>query len=514
MKKLLILSVLILCLVMMITSCKDNVNSENTQGTENGNPTPVTDNVESNLNMLVSTINKYETMEKLIPAGDIDVDMNQIAKELSKISMQGSANLSAEDMWGKESINCSFAIKDNTFYTQTEYEYPDDKYSSGIKGKLFDSMDLIFTGWSEDDYNGFQLDVEGSRVINFELVYAIYMDCLEESLKDGIGELSINPADIRLPKITAENITYSEGKYIINKSFISDAIVMTIDAMIDSAKNNGIAIESEDEYDEMKEDIKTLFDSIDLEIYYLIELESIKGYGMSMYAEAEDIEKALDIDAKELGMNYIKASYETSDKGKKLYIEYEDYQSKYANKISVSEEYIFSDEAVCGFNIVYDVDMRQDKFMTEDDYFYEIYREKRVTITKQSGNITLDISKLGKENATVIKVESSSLSDVNSDVRYKDYGSSMESYTERSISEDTTSFEIKAMGKNELSINMTQNTSYKMYDDVSNNLQSYEDSFKIVGTVNYTTENVYIPEVPKRVDEYLEYLINEAIAWN
>ena len=90
----------------------------------------------------------------------------------------------------------------------------------------------------------------------------------------------------------------------------------------------------------------------------------------------------------------------------------------------------------------------------------------------------------------------------------------MVTYTERSISEDTTSFEIKAMGKNELSINMSQNTSYKMYDDVSNNLQSYEDSFKIVGTVNYTTENVYIPEVPKRVDEYLEYLINEAIAWN
>lgn len=512
MKKLLILSALILCLVMMITSCKDSVNSENTQGTENENTAPVTDNVEANLNMLASSINKYETMDQLIPTKNTNVDMVRIADELSKISIQGSASLTSEDIYGKSSVNYDFAIKDNNFYMYTEY--PDDKYSSGIKGKLFDSMDLIFTGWSEDEYNGFQLDVDGSRVINFELAYAIYMDKLEESLKDGMGELPINIADVKLPRITAENITYNDGKYIINKSFIADAVAMTIDAMIDSAKNSGIAIESEDEYQEMKEDIKILFDSIDLEIYYLIELESIKGYGMTIYAEAEDIEKALDIDAKELGMNYIKASYETSDKGEKVYVEYEDHSSKYVNKINVNEEYILSGEKICGFNLTYDVDMKEETLLTEDDYFYEIYREKRSTVTKLSGNITLDISKLGTENATVIKVESSSYSDVNSDVRYKDYGSSMEAYTEHSITEDTASFEIKSIGENKLSVNMSQKTTYKMFYDGSDKPQSYNDNFKVKGTITYTTENVYIPEVPQRVDEYLDYLINEAIAWN
>ena len=528
MKKLLILFLLVLCFALIFVACKDENKEATTDvasnesesvedATENTNQGPTTDNVEANKNMLVATFSEYKTLDELIPTGGVEADINldAIAKDLKTISMQGSAKLSAEDTWGKESMNYSFAIKDNTFYAQTEYEYPDEKFVSGKKAKLFDSLDLFFVGWTEDSYDGFQLDVEGSGAINIDLAYEMYMNQLEEYLSDSTDDLPINFADVKLPTITAEDITYKDGKYIINKSFICESIVFTIDAMIDSAMNSDEYTGSADEYDDMKAQIKEFFNSTEFEVYYLVELESINGFGMSVYAKAEDIEKTFDISSDELGIDYIKASYEASNKGTKLYIEYKDNTSEYVNKFDINMEYISEEEnVICGFNLSYSLDMKEISLANGDEYYYEYYREKITTIKTQSASITLDFSKLGAENASVLKLKSESYSDMSSEVRYKEYGSSgFESYSMRHINSDKTSLDVISETENKLGIEKTSMTNYKIYNDGETTPSTYDDTSKIVGTVNYTTENVQIPTVNEKVDEYMDYIINDAIVW-
>ena len=62
-------------------------------------------------------------------------------------------------------------------------------------------------------------------------------------------------------------------------------------------------------------------------------------------------------------------------------------------------------------------------------------------ITKQSASITLDMSKMGVENATVLKCESKSDSDVTSEIKSKEYGMPVHSYKSRNISKDTVSLD-------------------------------------------------------------------------
>ena len=479
MKKFLVLISLILCVSMLFTAC----NKKTDDVVEDQGPV---DSVEANIAMLVKTLNACENVDSLVNTATTTVDYEDIVAALKKVSAQGSASINVvEDGEDEGSVSMDFAMKDNTLNATVENV---DGESVGIYGSISEAYELAMATWEKDgdfeDIDAFAFDIKS--------VMDEVMAMAEESMGDDTT-LPFDISEIKLPTFTADAIKYEDGKYILGKSFLYDAIMVTVDSVIDAAENEGNVLPEgfDEQYDAIKEMADGVVEAIDLEIYFLIKCEVIEGIGMSCNVNMDDVAEACG-EENHSGMEYIKGSVELSAKGELLDIEYK--EDGNVNKISAKIDWIYNGEAICGFDAKYDIDMTTGYESSYNEEYYSS-ESKSTTIMKQSVTAKLDLSAFDKADATVFESRISVNEEYSREYKYSNqYGENRNEKSHR-IGETTIEVSLKTTEANKA--NLVINGVNK-YDNTSNygegeEKDKGESTIEITGTISFTTKDVTVP---------------------
>lgn len=480
MKKLLVFISLILCFSMLFTACASKTQDEELSQVE--------DNVEANIDSIVGQLNKYDTLDDLLNMTTTEIDVKDLAEEFKKISAQGSVDLIATTD-GEEvgSLEGSFAISNNKLHGEATV----DGYTAGIDAEITNALEVVFAAWSEDG-------VEGAAAFNLNDFIDTYMEMASESVN--AEEMPFELSEIKLPEFKEDDIKYEDGKYILDKNFLYNAIVATADSIIDAAKNNGEEIpeDFDEEYEEIKAVAKNVVDAVDFEIYFLVTSEVFQGMGVSANLVMENLYDALGDYADEdmLEVEYIKLAAEVSVKGEKFDFEYKEAEDDHVNKINAEVKYIFDGKALCGLEANANVDVKSSSGYDSDDYSYNSTSNSKMTL-----KAVLDLSQFDKANATVLDFSMSATSDYTSNDKYSD-GTT---YSDSNKSETTATATIKTTEANKADVNFTATQSS---DRVSNdNKDSYESTIGLSGKMEYSDKNVTVPapdaDVKDAMDEAL-----------
>ena len=472
MKKLLVLISLILCFSMLFTAC-----ASKTQDEELGQ---VEDNVEANVDMLVDWLNRCETVDQILNTTTETVDYEQLIAELKKVSAQGSVTMSAtENGEDQGTIGASIAIKDNTFSATAE-NVDDEKV--GAYGSISEDLKLSFAVWEKDeDYS----DAE-AIVIDIKSVMDEVMAMAEEGMSE---EMPIDLSDIKLPKFTKESIKYEDGKYVLDKNFLYDAIMVTVDSFIDSAKNEGLITDDYDEtIDEIKDMAKDVVDAVDFKLYYLITGEQFEGIGVTANVKMADLADAIGEEV--VDYEYIKVAFEATNTSTKGSVEYKDNETNYVNKISYNVKFLFDGKNVCGLDATYDIDVKSYyNYESNSDYYYD--KSESTDITKQSVKVKFDLSKFDEANATVLDATISVFNDHDYISEYKYGNEPAQNNSYHRISETTIKASLKTTEANKADLVVEYANDYTRTDE--DGTEKDTDTMKITGTVEFTTKDVTVP---------------------
>ncbi len=482
MKKLLVLISLILCVSMLFAACAKDGGQENVQPEEN---------VEANIDKVITELNKGETLEDILGTVKTTVDYEQLVAELKKVSAKGAIDLTAtEDGEDVGTVTGSFAIKDNVLHAEAN----NGEETVGIDASISDAYKLVMATWGYED--GEDLDVFEALAFDIAAIYDEMMAQVEEGMEE---EMPIDLSEIKLPEFTEEHLKYEDGKYILDKQFLYDSIVATAEAIIDAAKEEGVITEDMDidtQIADIKEKAQKVVDVVDLEIYFVVKSEVIEGMGVSVNVKSADLAKALEADAEDMGFDYIKANVEATLTGSKASLEYKELEDSHINKMSYDVKFLFDGEAICGVDMKYDIDTKttsHSEHKSDDEYGYWSKYE-HTSITKQSATLKFDLSKFDDANATVldasIKVDSE-----NSSVN--EHGSNYDE-TVKNESSSTNDMEItmtvKTTEANKADIAMSGNSHYT-YTTTDEDYED-EDTSSTVGlhgTIEFTTKDVTVP---------------------
>lgn len=472
MKKLLVLISLILCLSMLFVACGNKDGEENLQPEEN---------IEKNVDKVVSELNKCETLDDLLKLTTTSVDYKELVAELKKISAEGSADLTAtEDGEEAGAFEGSFAIKNNVLHAEGTV----DGYTVGIDGSISDAYELVFAAWEKEDG---VVNIEEALGFDIAAIMDEAMSMTDVSSMMG-SEVTLDLSEIKLPVFTAEHITYEDGKYVLDKNFLYESVVATADALIDAAKDEGIITEEMDidaQVTEIKDQAKKIVDNIDLKIYYLVSQEEITGIGVIVNIDVAKLAAALEVSEEEMGdVTSIKASAEMSATGVSFNMEYND---GYANKISADVKYIFDGEELCGVDAKYDMDMKTSYSNSYGDVDY-YYSSENTSIMKQSIALKLDLSAFDKADATVLDLNVS----VSEDYTYK-CESSVEEENSDSHSVDTMTITASIKTTEANKANVTLNGVQKSEGTRNGEIDNSESTIGINGTITFKTNDVTVP---------------------
>lgn len=482
MKKLLVLISLILCVSMLFAACGKK-NDENVQPEEN---------VEANIDKIISELNKADSLQDVFGTVKANVDYEQLVAELKKVSAKGAIDLTAtEDGEDVGTVTGSFAIKDNVLHAEAN----NGEETVGIDASISDAYKLVFAAWIDEEV---ELDIGEVMAFDIAAIYEELMAQVETGMEE---EMPIDLSEIKLPEFTEEHIKYEDGKYILDKQFLYDSIVTTAEAIIDAAKDEGLITEDMDidsQIADIKEKAQKVVDVVELDIYYVVKSEVIEGMGVSVNVKSADLAKALEADAEDMGFDYIKASIEATMTGSKASLEYKELEDSHINKMSYDVKFLFDGEAICGVDMKYDIDMKttsnyESGSPADDEYGYWSKNE-HTSITKQSVALKFDLSKFDDANATVLDA-SIKVSSENSSIN--EHGSNHEA-TVKNESSSTNDLEItmsvKTTEANKADVVMNGNShyTYTSTDDYNED----EDSSSTVGlhgTIEFTTKDVTVP---------------------
>ena len=505
MKKLLIFISIILCLSMLFVSCTD----KNQDDEEEEYAQPV-DNVEDNVNMLIKELNKAETLQDLVNSSKTVVDGKEVVSQLKKISAAGKMSLTGY-MDGKKdgTFDGEFAVKKNNFYLS----YTEDGTDTyGINAKINEAMNFVFAAWSKD---GDKIEIDGATAVDLEAYFEAYNLELENYFNIDTNDIPVDLNEIKLPVFTKDNIVYEDGKYVIDKDFLYDAVIVTIDAAIDSAKNNGEELpdDFDDQYDEIKKIAKDVFEVIDFKLYYFIEFETINGYGVYCNLDIEKVADVLDTSVEELGgVDYMKGTFEISTKHQ--LVDFEMKMGKDINKIEYKVDHIFDGKNLCGYDMNYNLSINShssdsSKNESYDGYSYEYYENDMETVTKQSIRIKLDLSAFEKANADVIVADVSLYEKNESYYEYGNEGGVVDVQEGTSVEETTIEFSVKTTEPNKADVNI-EGTS-KINSENNGIKENSSSTIRVEGTVEFTTDNVTVPGVDKTVEDAMNEALKDPI---
>lgn len=507
MKKLLVFISLILCITMLFVSCadKDIVDDEE----EYAQPV---DNVEDNVNMLVEELNKAETLQELIDNSQTTIDGKELVAELNKLSASGKTTLTMyTDGYKNGTVEGEFAIKKNNLYASATNV---DGEQVGINAKINDAMNLAFAVWNKD---GDDIEIAESEAIDLEEFFEACNVEIGNSLSINTNDIPVDLSEIKLPEFTKDNIVYKDGKYFIDNNFLYDAIIVTVDAIIDSAKNNGE--EFPEDFDELYEafldQARDVVDIIDFELYYFIELKTIQGFGMSFDFDVEKVAEVLDVDKDEFdGAEYMKLAIEVSTKHQIIDLELKSEQDG-LEKLEYKIDYIYDGKEICGYDLQYNLiskSISSDGSRNEygDGYSYEYYTNDTVTTMEQSIYTKIDLSAFEKSNADVVKSSLSLYEKTESYYEYGNEGGAVD--VQESQTEQTTAMEmsIKTTEPNKADVDMTVEVKT---DSVYNGQKEKNSSTAhIEGTMEFTTNNVKVPEAHSDVKDAMNEALKDPIS--
>ena len=493
MKKLLVLISLILCVSMLFVACaKDDV--ENSQ--------PDEQNVEANIDKVITELNKAESLDDIFNTVKTTVDYEQLVAELKKVSAKGALDITATEN-GEEvgAVTGSFAIKDNVLHAEAN----NGEETVGIDGFISDAYKLAFAAWYNEDG---ELDVDEAMAFDIKAIY----DEMMEQVNTGIEEqLPIDLSEIKLPEFTEENLTYEDGKYILDKQFLYDSIVATAEAFIDAAKEEGLITEDMDidtQVAEIKDQAQKVVNAIDLKIYFLVNNEVIEGMGVSVNVKSADLATALELEADEIGFDYVNASAEVTLTGSKASLEYKELDDSYVNKMSYDVEFLFDEGVVCGVDAKYDIDVKShSKHESDYDDGDSGYWDKSeyTDIIKQSMTVKFDLSKFDEANATVLDIKA----DIYEEYEYTyEYGSNYEEAQKNeryTLDETSFTLTVKTTEANKADVVMSGTTHYvRTTNNENEEDRDTTDSIGIQGTVEFTTTDVTVPAPEADVQDAMD----------
>lgn len=511
MKKFIIALALILCVSVLFVACEKKDNYDDEEETTKG------DNVEDNVAMLVDELNKFETLEEALGESfsytQTEINFEEFVSELGKISGQGSTEIKVlVDGKNQGSISGEIAIKDKNLYataTNVGTMY-------GVSANINDSMQLIVGTWYNEKKSGNGVEALDAYAFDLESIFEEYQEQLDEYYDDyynaTFNDIPIDLSEIKLPTITADDITYEDGKYVINKDFIYDAIIFTADSIIDAMKNSGeeLSDDFDDEYEELKDQLKDAFDVMHIEMYYNVMKEKITGYGFMLELHADEIAEKFEIEDYENGD--IKLAYEATQNNFNFKFEYTD-ETDFVNFFGFDAKYITEGKKVCGIEAEFDMSVKQlneDETKTEKYYGYSYDIENTETISSMNLKMMIDLSKFEKANSDVIDISMTVENDVSSytetgmvaitgDEETKTVFSKSNVQTNTNVSVD---FSMKTTDPNKADIDFDMTT--KVTQNSNGNKQSDSSKISIEGKLELSNSNVQVPEAPESVKKKME----------
>lgn len=480
---------IILCLSMLFVACTTNENED-----QNEQPT---DNPSANIDKIVSELNKGETADELYKNVMDEVDyrkiINDVAAELKKVSASGKAQISVTEDDTTIAVNADLAIKNNTAYANVTA----NNETLGLYAELSDKLLFSAACWDKDeeaDYDAAAFDLDKM------------IDELEDMIKSATSEeapVSIDLTKIPLVQITADDIKYEDGKYVVSKEYIIKLAESAADGVIDSIKNSGEANalpeNFEEQYNEIKAQIKNLINAMELKLYYLAKNEVIEGMGIELGVKGSDIVTAFEMEENMLGFDNIKVSAEFNINGAmKASMEYKETDSDFVNKISYEFAPIMDGKNICGLILKCDANI-------------QITSEHYSNITNIDLDVVVDLSKIDEANATVADIKATTSSEMKGEyyhTKYDENGNPIgeeldESYT--SVDNGSFTLSLKTTEANKLDLNMNFKEESKRTSSIPENSREDNEEITVTGTIEIKTgDDVTIPEIDAEAKTELE----------
>lgn len=522
----LIFMCILICLSLVLTSCLGNEDQQREpEDTSNGNEIQKDNDPDKNLEKLISELNKGETFADMLKMMENIYDETDYAgaiKELGKLSGKLDGSLSVKQN-GEDNgtMSGNAVIKDNNFHFEADVEGE----CAGIDAKITDSLVAAAVVWSKADG---KVNVDTATAIDLEKLISASTDNALDSITSTIGS-DMNPEDLKLPKLKAENFTYKDGKFVLSSEFFISMLDTTMESVIDAMKNNGNEITSdvEEQVNEIMDLVKKVISSVDFEIYYVVNYEVVETMGIKLNANGDKVAQAIGAET-EAPFGYIKLELEYGIKREYVNIEYKANDDDHVNKIMCDLNLIYNENTVCGFDVALDIDIINkevkeglydtiimgggssnggiiggshiDSSVGNTESGYRINTE----ITKVNGTASMDLSKLGSENATVMSA---------------DIYAHTEEYCETFYDSGKTKKDVYSVETTEIAASVKTTAAYKAdismkyYNEYSRNPGSEEfaskgeDAMELTGHIEYTNENITLPTL----DATVENALNEAV---
>ena len=226
------------------------------------------DNPEKNINYLVESLNEGSGLGE-IQENNQSVDVEEILAVLKETALEMTFSGTIDGDSGTAYVG----FKDMTLYATS---------NEGDESYVFIEDDwtvVTVYGWGGEYYG------EVNTALKEMMAYINAGENASETVPEDNAATAmvttildaIMEAD--LPDLTAEDVEYKDGKYVLSESYIKEVLNKVIDVIFDEFGELGMPTA---EILDAKAVIKGYLDYIKLEIYYYIDREEIKGVGVAV----------------------------------------------------------------------------------------------------------------------------------------------------------------------------------------------------------------------------------------
>lgn len=304
MKRILLALLLICSLLLSVAACAANPEDAPAEGESTGSTTtqtpgkeeetdlPTNDNPEENIAYIVEMVNAGVDLSSLVDelvgfvkdnAEDLPDTFRTLADSIANAEYEASVNVD----YNGQKASVYAGMKDRVLYAEME---------SGAEKEyayVFIEDDYTLVSVNENYSGGYEGSVESSLAngmasIDTTVEQAVAMLDSEEAKQ--IIDLAKELLKIELPKMTADDITYEDGRYYVSTDYAVDAIKQVVrDAAEKIAEEYPDEIDP-DEIDKMvDETIDQLLETVEVELWLHMECKTFTGFGVKVTSTDEDM---------------------------------------------------------------------------------------------------------------------------------------------------------------------------------------------------------------------------------
>ncbi len=305
MKKILLALVLICSLLLSVVACaqtetetpngeENNTTSNQTQTGGDGNETdlPTNDDPEENIAYIVESVNQGIDLSGLVDelvgfakdnAEDLPDTFRTLADSIANAEYEASVNVD----YNGQKASVYAGMKDRVLYAEME---------SGAEKEyayLFIEDDYTLVSVNEDYSGGYEGSVESSLaegMANIDATVEQAVAMLDSEEAKQIIDLAKELVKIELPKMTADDITYEDGRYYVSTDYAVDAIKQVVrDAAEKIAEEYPDEIDPDEIDETVDETIDQLLETVEVELWLHMECKTFTGFGAKVTSTDEDM---------------------------------------------------------------------------------------------------------------------------------------------------------------------------------------------------------------------------------